>query len=149
MNTLTKKIIAIAAIAVSSLMLMGGCATLDTINQNEAVARSEINIATLAAIVQSSDRAATAKGVVTAAEDAKRWIDVDGVSIKDAAAKVRVRIAQSDMELSRKAVLNLLVDLAETKIDDAIKAGKLSADQLVTVNKLLDWVIQSAQAYAG
>lgn len=149
MKSLSRTILIAAALAATSPMLMGGCTTLDTINENEQAVRSAINISTLATIEQSTDRAATAAKILKAAKDAKQWIDFEGISAQEVVVRSRARIAQSDLELSQKAALSLLVDIAEAKIADAISQGRLDAEQTVTVNKLLDWIIQSATAYAA
>ena len=125
------------------------CGVLDAVQDNQAGARAIVEIATLAAIEQSSDRAATARRVIQAAEDARTWLDFDGVTLDELAFKARERIASSSLELSSKASLNLLVGMLEDEISARVADRTLDYEATVTVNCMLDWIITSAQAYAG
>jgi outer membrane murein-binding lipoprotein Lpp len=143
------KITVLFAALVGAFASLAGCSSFDTLDEHETGARMVVEVATLAAIERSSDRAATANRVIAAATDARAWIDFDGVTLEELAAKARTRIAGSDLELSEKAGLNALVTILQEEISANIEAGALDPQTKVTVNRLLDWVVASAQAYAG
>lgn len=136
-------------VAVAAAMLLSACGTLQTIGENDTVARDALTIVTYAAIEQSNDRADMARDIVAVAKDAKTWIDFDGVTINELADKARQRLAQSDRELSEKAGLTLLLNRAEALLKKRISEGVLDPNAKVTVNAVLDWVIDAASVYAG
>ena len=133
----------------AAVAAVAGCGVLQTISDNEMVARDAITIVTYAAIEQSSDRADTASDIVAAAKDMKTWIDFDGVTIEELANKLRQRIAASDRELSEKAGLTLLLNRAEAELKKRVSEGVLDPNAKVTVNAVLDWVIDAASVYAS
>lgn len=139
------KIIGVCA----AVALLAGCGVLQTINENEMVARDAMTIVTYAAIEQSNDRPHTARDIVAAAKDAKTWLDLDGVTIEELASKARQRIAESDRELSEKAGFTLLLNRADAELKKRISEGALDPNAKVTVNAVLDWVIDAAAVYAG
>lgn len=130
-------------------LLISGCAALRVVDTDQQNARSVVDIVTLAAIEQATDRQVTARKIIQAAEDARTWIDFDGVTIEDLVVKARARLAVSDLELSSKAALTLLITRLESSITEKVGAGLLDPDAKVTVNRLLDWIVVSAQAYAS
>ena len=130
-------------------LMLSACSVLDVVDDHEMGARALVDIATLAAIERSSDRPATALRVIQAAEDARTWLDFEGVTLNELATTARARIATSDLELSGKVALNALVDILAFEISTRVEAGLLDAEAKITVNRMLDWVIRSAQAYTG
>jgi hypothetical protein len=143
------KVTVLAAALIGAVVSLAGCSTLDSLDEHETGARMVVEVATLAAIERSSDRAATATRVIAAATDAKAWLDFDGVTLEQLAAQARQRIAGSDLELSEKAALNVFVNILQEEISANIEAGALDPQTKVTVNRVLEWVVASAQAYAG
>jgi hypothetical protein len=133
-------------IPVVATLLLVGCAT---IRDNPVPALVGIQSATLYVIEQSSDRKAKARDIIAAAEDAKKLLDFEAVTLDQLVARVRERIANSDRELSEKAGLSGLLTIAQTWLQDRISEGTLSPDDKATVNDVLSTIIQSAQAYAG
>jgi vacuolar-type H+-ATPase subunit E/Vma4 len=133
------------ATLVATLLLVG-CAT---IRDNPVPALVGIQSATLYVIEQSSDRKAKARDIIAAAEDAKKLLDFEAVTLDQLVARVRERIANSDRELSEKAGLSGLLTIAQTWLQDRISEVTLSPDDKATVNDVLSTIIQSAQAYAG
>jgi hypothetical protein len=133
------------ATLVATLLLVG-CAT---IRENPVPALVGIQSATLFVIEQSSDRQAKARDIIAAAEDAKKLLDFDAVTLDQLVARVRERIASSDRELSEKAGLSGLLTISQAWLQDRISDGTLSPEDRATVNDVLNTIIQSAQAYAG
>lgn len=129
-------------------VLIAACSTIQTIADSTG-ARDAIQIATLFAIEQSSDRQATAREIIEVAQDAKAAFEVRGVSLDAIVDEVRERIARSDAELSKKAALNILLTRAERELRGRIEAGEVPAETRLRVNEFLDWIIDNARVYAG
>lgn len=133
----------------AALLLLAACSGLPTIGQDDTGARALVEIATLAAIEQSDDRADAAARVIAAATEARTWLDLEGVTLDEIATRVRARIVASDLELSQKAALNTLVNILAAEISAQVDVGQIDPATRVTVNKLLGWVVSAAQAYTG
>ena len=125
--------------------ILAGCSTLE---KQPVASALVIQSATLYSIEQSSDRAETARRIIAAAEDAKKLMDFEGVTVDELVAKTRARLAQSDRPLSEKAALNALLVVADQYIRDKINAGVINPQDKLTVNSVLDAIINSAKAYA-
>lgn len=137
------------AVLAAALGLLFGCSTVSSIGQSDTGARVVVEIATLATIEQSNDRAVTAQRIIQAATDLQSWFDADGVTVEDLATEARVRIVASDLELSQKAALDALVTILAAEISARVSAGVLDPATRLTVNTMLGWVATAARAYAG
>lgn len=136
---------ALALIVACVAVTVVGCGT---IQKHQLASSVVIQGLTLRAIEESGNRAEKANAILSAAEDARVMLDMEGVTLDQLTAKMRQRIAQSDSELSEKLVLSSLVDVAEQTIDAKISDGMLDPEAKVTVNQVLGWIIMSARAYA-
>lgn len=143
------KIALILGPALAVIAALAGCTSLSSLGQSDAAARTLIEIATMAAIEQSHDRVATATEVARAANEAKSWLDLSGVTMTELAAKARERIAASKAELSEKAALNALVNVIEAQVSAQVTTGAIDPQVRVRLNTVLDWIIGAARAYAG
>jgi hypothetical protein len=128
-------------------LILSACGTLGAIGESGS-ALAAINISTLAAIENSSDRVKTAREIIDAALQAKSALET-GATFATLVAQTRVRIAHSDAELSQKAALHLLLDRLTREVEQRISAGTIDPDEHTSVNLLLDAVIAAARAYAG
>lgn len=138
-----KQVLIVAALTV----LLAGCGLPKTIVQSEGLSDA-LDIAILYAIEQSGDRQTTAREIIEEAEELRTFIDFSAVTLEQIVDKARQRIAQSDKEFSEKAALNLVLKRAKRAISDKVSAGELSPDDKLTVNRLLDAIVASAQLYA-
>lgn len=125
-----------------------GCGTLQPLTESDTF-RDTLDIATLYAIEQSSDRTAKAIAIIKAAEDVRTFMDFNAVTLDELVDRARLRIIRSDSQLSEKAGLTLLLNRAERLLRDRLISGELDPAGKATVNELLDAIIASAQAYAG
>lgn len=126
------------------VVLLQGCAS---VNTQSATQKLVVQAATMKFIEASDDRAAKAKRIVDAADQAKIWLDMDGVSIADLQAAMSQRIAESDLEPSDKLLASALVEVIVADLDARIGAGVLSPESRATVNTVLGWVEQAAGFY--
>jgi len=134
------------AICLLLVSLLLGCKTLE---KHPATSSIVIQAVTLKVIEESDDRAAQARKIIAAAEDARALLDFEGVSVESLVARVRERIAASDAELSEKVALNGLLTALEAEVRGRIDAGTLDPAEKQTINRVLSLVITAAQAYAG
>lgn len=136
-------------LAIAATVALSACGSLQTTVESQSTADA-LMIATLYAIEQSADREAEARKIIREAENAKAELAnaSDAVTADRLIAEARARIAQSDGDLSKKAALNLLLDRLDDRIRALIRGGAIDPAALVTINKLLDVVINAATAYA-
>jgi|HigsolmetaAR206D_1030411.scaffolds.fasta_scaffold00654_22 hypothetical protein len=129
-------------------VLIAACSAVQTIAESNG-ARDAIQIATLFAIEQSSDRKAAAREIISEAENAKSAVELFGAPVDELIDRARSRIAASSAELSTKAALHLLLNRAESELRKRIDEGDISINERVRINRVLDWIIEAASAYAG
>lgn len=134
--------IIIAAIAAITL---SACATGSGSNASEKLI---VQAATMKFIESSDDRAAKATRIVKAADQARVWLDSDGVTIADLQVAMLERIAAADLEPSDKLLASALVEVVVAELNVRIGDGIISPDKRATVNAVLTWVEQAASFYS-
>lgn len=136
-----RKIILAAAAAIVALT---GCASFNTSGTSEKLI---VQAATMKFIESSDDRASKAARIARAADQARVWLDTDGVTIADLQVAMLERIAAADLEPSDKLLASALVDVVVAELNVRIGQGVISPDNRATVNAVLSWVEQAAGFY--
>lgn len=134
--------IIIAAVATS--LILSGCATGGGSSASEKLI---VQAATMKFIEASTDRSAKAARIARAADQARVWLDTDGVTIADLQAAMLERIAAADLEPSDKLLASALVEVVVTELNVRIGDGVISSEKRATVNAVLAWVEQAASFY--
>src|SRR5690606_15796584 len=93
------------------------------------------------------DRAERADRIARAAEQARVWLDVDGVSLADLQLAMLARINAADIEPSDKLLASALVEVVTAELNVRIGEGIISPEKKATVNTVLAWVEQAASFY--
>lgn len=141
-----KRILIAAVMAVA----LGGCASLDTSGASEKLI---VQAGTMKFIEAGGDapveRAAKAARIAKAAEQARVWLDTDGVMIADLQVAMLERIAAADLQPSDKLLASALVEVVVAELNVRIGEGVISPEKRATVNAVLGWVEQAASFYAG
>jgi uncharacterized protein YceK len=133
-------------LAVLVTVVLSGCASFGTSGATEKLI---VQAATMKFIESSDDRAGKAVRIVRAADQARIWLDTDGVTIADLQSAMMARINAADLEPSDKLLAAALVDVVAAELDVRIGAGVISPDKRATVNAVLAWVEQAASFYAS
>lgn len=132
-------------LALSSLLVLTGCASLGTSDTSEKLI---VQAATMKFIEASDDRAAKATRIARAADQARVWLDTDGVTVADLKVAMLERIAAADLEPSDKLLASALVEVVVAELSVRIGEGVISPEKRATVNAVLGWVEQAASFYA-
>lgn len=139
-----KRIILAAVMAVA----LSGCASLGT---SPAAEKLIVQAGVMKFIEGGSDapaaRAAKAARIARAADQARIWLDTDGVTVGDLHAAMIERIAGADLEPSDKLLAAALVDVVVAELNVRIGEGIISPEKRATVNAVLAWVEQAAKFY--
>lgn len=139
-----KRMILAAVLAVA----LSGCASFGTSSATEKLI---VQAGVMKFIEGGSDapaeRAAKAARIVRAADQARIWIDTDGVTAGDLHAAMIERIAAADLEPSDKLLASALVEVVVAELNIRIGEGVISPEKRATVNSVLAWVEQAAGFY--
>jgi uncharacterized protein YceK len=135
-----KRIFVAAVMAVA----LSGCASFGTSDTSEKLI---VQAATMKFIESSDDRAGKAARIARAADQARVWLDTDGVTVADLQTAMLERIAAADLEPSDKLLASALVEVVVAELNVRIGEGIISADKRATVNAVLGWVEQAAGFY--
>lgn len=127
------------------LAVLSGCASF----QGSATEKLVVQAATMKVIEAGADRVEKAARIIAAADAARVWLDMDGVTLPDLRAAMVERIAAADIEPSDKLLATALVDVVVAELNMRIGDGLISPEKRVRVNTVLSWVVQAAAFYAG
>lgn len=127
------------------LAVLSGCASF----QGSATEKLVVQAATMKVIEAGSDRVEKAARIIAAADAARVWLDMDGVTLSDLRSAMVERIAAADIEASDKLLATALVDVVVAELDMRIGDGLISPEKRVRVNTVLSWIVQAAAFYAG
>jgi outer membrane PBP1 activator LpoA protein len=131
--------------AALAAIILTGCATGGGSGATEKLV---VQAATMKFIESSDDRAAKAARIAKAADQARVWLDTDGVTIADLQTAMLERIAAADLEPSDKLLASALVEVVVSELNVRIGAGVISPEKRATVNAVLAWVEQAASFYS-
>lgn len=138
----------LAATLAASLMLMGGCATL---NENEGSAKLIVTYATLKVIEQGdtpAEQAERAQKIHKVASDAKTFLAGDSVTIGLLQQAILDQIEPLELSPADAYLASALVQVVIAELQERVGAGVLDPDQLYQASTVLGWVID-ATAFAG
>lgn len=133
-------------IAAVLAVALAGCASFNTSGASEKLI---VQAATMKFIESSDDRAGKAARIARAADQARVWLDTDGVTVADLQVAMLERIAAADLEPSDKLLASALVDVLVAELNVRIGQGVISPEKRATVNAVLGWVEQAASFYAS
>lgn len=131
-------------LAALAAFLLTGCASLTGSSASEKLI---VQVATMKFIEAGDDRAAKAAKIVSAAAQARVWLDTDGVSLSDLQSAMLARVNAADLEPSDKLLAAALVDVVAAELNVRIGEGVISPEKKATVNAVLAWVEQAASFY--
>src|SRR5690606_36720947 len=118
------------------LAVLSGCASF----QGSATEKLVVQAATMKVIEAGSDRVEKAARIIAAADAARVWLDMDGVTLSDLRSAMVERIAAADIEQSDKLLATALVDVVVAELNMRIGDGLISPEKRVRVNTVLSWV---------
>lgn len=133
-----------ATAILAATVLMTGCASLGSSSASEKLV---VQVATMKFVEAGDDRAERADRIARAAEQARVWLDVDGVSLADLQLAMLARINAADIEPSDKLLASALVEVVTAELNVRIGEGIISPEKKATVNTVLAWVEQAASFY--
>lgn len=134
------------ALVITLALFLTGCASIQSGN---VAAKLAVQVATMKVIESDDDRTAKAARIVSAVEQARVWLDVDGVTLADLKVAALRRLQERNLDPSDMLLASALVDIVAAELDVRIGQGALSPEQKVTVNTFLGWVAEAASFYAG
>lgn len=128
------------------LLTLGACTVLQSA---PLLAKMAVQQATLRYIEASPQAQTTQRALQTVrfAKDAKTWVDTDYVTVPALATAAKDRLAQLDLSPSDRLLARQLVDTIELELQQRLGQQGLSPDARVTVNQVLEWVIEAANVY--
>lgn len=126
------------------ILALAGCASFSGSSASEKLI---VQVATMKFIEAGDDRAAKAAKIVSAAAQARVWLDTDGVSLSDLQSAMLARVNAADLEPSDKLLAAALVDVIAAELNARIGEGVISPEKKATVNAVLAWVEQAASFY--
>lgn len=133
-------------LAALAAVMFTGCASLTGTSASEKLI---VQVATMKFIEAGDDRAEKAAKIVSAAAQARVWLDTDGVSIADLQSAMMARINTADLEPSDKLLAAALVEVVAAELNVRIGEGVIAPEKKATVNAVLAWVEQAASFYTG
>lgn len=111
-----------------------------------------VQVATMKYVEREQDpatRAERAARVVAVVDQARVWLDTDGVTLADLQAAAIRRLQEKNLEPSDLLLATALVELVATELNTRIGEGVLNPEKKVTINTFLSWVEQAARFYVG
>ena len=125
-----------------AVLALSGCATLGTGSAGEKLV---IQVATMKVIEADEDRSAKAAKIRAAVDQARVWLDMDGITLADLRSAMLARI--SGLEPSDRLLAAALIDAVAVELETRIGDGILDADKRVRVNAVLSWIAEAASFY--
>src|SRR5690606_8517234 len=129
-------------VSVVAVLALSGCATLGTGSAGEKLF---IQAATMKVIEADEDRAAKAAKIRAAVDQARVWLDMDGITLADLRSAMLARIG--GLEPSDRLLAAALIDAVAVELEARIGDGILDADKRVRVNAVLSWISEAASFY--
>lgn len=125
-----------------AVLALSGCATLGTGSAGEKLV---IQAATMKVIEADEDRTAKAAKIRAAVDQARVWLDMDGITLADLRSAMLARIG--GLEPSDRLLAAALIDAVAVELEARIGDGILDADKRVRVNAVLSWIAEAASFY--
>lgn len=123
-------------------LALSGCATLGTGSAGEKLV---IQVATMKIIEADEDRSAKAAKIRAAVDQARVWLDMDGITLAELRSAMLARIG--GLEPSDRLLATALIDAVAVELEARIGDGILDADKRVRVNAVLGWIAEAASFY--
>lgn len=141
----------IAAAAIAVILIMKGCGTLSTADDDIRV-QLAIQVGTgkfiEAAGKDEAVRADRAMKVQKLAQDGQSWLKVgETTTMAELKSAVLTRIAESDLQPSDKLLANALANYLASEVQERVDDGVLSAEEVESVNNILQLVEGAASIY--
>ena len=126
------------------ILALAGCASF---SGSSATEKLIVQTATMKFIEAGDDRAARAAKIRAAVDQARVWLDTDGVTLADLHAAIMGRLASANLEPSDMLLASALVDVVVAELNARIGDGILDEDKRVRVNAVLGWIAEAASFY--
>ena len=120
---------------------LAGCALLDRVEESPMVAKLTVQQATLRVIDEDPAKAMRALEIT---RDVREMISVDSVTVALLDDFIRVQIDWSKLSLADAQLLMMLLEELRDRLAERMGEGVLSPEQKVSIDKVIDWVEESA-----
>ena len=120
---------------------LSGCALLDRVEESPFVAKLTVQQATLRVIDEDPEKAVR---VLEISGEVRQMIEVDLVTVALLDEFIRVQVNWEKLSIADAQLLLLLLDELKVQLAERMGEGLLTPDQKVSLNKVVDWVEESA-----
>lgn len=121
---------------------LAGCAVLQTVEDSPMVAKLTVQQATLRVIDEDPAKAMRALEIT---QNVREMISVDSVTVALLDDFIRVQIDWSRLDLADAQLLMMLLEELEVRLAQRMGDGLLSPEQKVSIDRVIDWVEDSAK----
>lgn len=123
---------------------LAGCAAIE---QSPTTAKLATQYATLKVIERGDDQPVRAAKIRAIAEDAKRFLDHDAVTLPGLHAAVMERVDLESLSTADRMLASALVGAVVAELEARLGDGPglIPPDDLYQIAEVLDWVIEAAQ----
>ena len=130
-----------AALLAFAFPFLAGCALLDRVEESPLVAKLTVQQATLRVIDEDPEKAVR---VLEISGEVRQMIEVDLVTVALLDEFIRVQVNWEKLSIADAQLLLLLLDELKVQLAERMGEGLLTPDQKVSLNKVVDWVEESA-----
>lgn len=134
----------LVALSIAFLAALAGCTAIE---QSPTTAKLATQYATLKIIGQGPDQGARKTKIRNIAQDAKRFLDHDAVTLPGLHAAVMERVDMESLSPADRMLANALIGAVVTELEARLGngPGMIPPDDLYQIAEVLDWVIEAAQ----
>ena len=130
-----------AAVFAFMFPFLAGCALLQTVEDSPMVAQLTVQQATLRVIDEDPAKAMRALEIT---QNVREMISVDSVTVALLDDFIRVQIDWSKLSLADAQLLMMLLEELKVRLAERMGDGLLTPDQKVSIDRVIDWVEESA-----
>jgi hypothetical protein len=137
----------VIGLAAGLMLLLPACSMFQNVDQSKLI----VQIATMK-VIEAQGPAhyqERAVNIIKIGNEAKTWLDTNGVSLAFLRAAIEARIAKLNLAPSDQLLAGVLVDAAIAELQKKVGDGVIDPQKLYYVNQVLDWAIGAAKFYTG
>ena len=124
-----------------SFPFLAGCSLLQTAEDSPLVAKLTVQQATLRVIDEDVERA---ERVLELAGQARSMVQVDEATVDFVDGFIRAQIDWGRLTLADAQLLIMLLDELRDRLAERMGEGLLSPEDRVSINRVIDWIEESA-----
>lgn len=128
-------------LSVLTAMLLSGCAMLQ---QSPTTAHLAVTVATMKVVEAGDNPVERAQRVIAVANEAKRLIDNEAVTIDVLEEAIKNRLDQEPLAPSDRLLADALIITIADELRARVGMGLLDEQQRLTVSTVLGWVVRAA-----